>query len=168
MLNAVWVAVIAAVAAWVALAGVAVCALIRFSRLVTETSRAVSALRERGDLLIDCGNAALDRANEQLARTDAITSSMDEVTANMAALTGRVAALAPLARMIAGSARGPVGRLVAFGYGVNHAVTMRRGGGPRAAAQAGAVPAQRGPLPARGRAALPGRLTAGAREEVQR
>jgi len=163
MLNAVWVAVIAGVAAWVVLVCAAVFALARFAKLVTETSQAVTALRERGDLLIDRGNTALDRANEQLARTDAITSSMDEVTANMAALTGRVAALAPLARMIAGSARGPVGRVVAFGYGMNRAVGMRRGSGPRAAARRPAVPAQREPLAARGRAALPGR--AGAREE---
>ncbi len=154
MLNAVWVAVIVGVAAWVVLVCAAVFALVRFSTLVTETSQAVTALRERGDLLIDRGNAALDRAHEQLARTDAITSSMDEVTANMAALTGRVAALAPLARMIAGSARGPVGRLVAFGYGVNRAVGLRAG------ARRTAVPAQREPLAARGRAALPGRTAA--------
>jgi hypothetical protein len=163
MLNAVWVAVIVGVAAWVVLACAAVYALIRFSRLVTETSRAVSGLRERGDELIDRGNAAVDQASEQLARTDAITASMDEVTANMAALTGRVAALAPLARMIAGSARGPVGRLVAFGYGVNRAVGMRRGAG------AAAVPLQRDTLAAR-RTALPSRRPGGTpiREEAQR
>lgn len=155
MLNAVWVAVIVAVAAWVALVCAAVYALIRFSRLVTETSQAVAGLRERGDELIDRSHSALDQANEQLARTDAITSSMDEVTANMAALTGRVAALAPLARMIAGSARGPVGRVIAFGYGVNRAVALRRGTGP-----AGAVPPPREPLTARGRTALPGRVPA--------
>lgn len=172
MLNAVWVAVIVAVAAWVALAGVAVYLMIRFSRLVTQTSEAVSGLRERGDLLIDRGNAALDRADEQLARTGAITSTMDEVTENMAALTGRVAALAPLARMIAGSARSPVGRMVALGYGVNHAVSRRLDRRPRVSPRQVPLspePLAREPLTGRQRAALTGRRSGGPseREETQ-
>jgi len=170
MLNAVWVAVIVGVAAWVVLACAAVYALTRFSRLVTETGRAVSDLRARGDDLIARGNAAVGRADEQLARTDAITSSMDQVTADMAELTGRVAALAPLARMIAGSARGPVGRLVAFGYGVNRAVGMRRAASPSGAdgRRAGAVPRPRD-LAGTQRRALPGRQPEGhsAQEEAR-
>lgn len=160
MLNAVWVAVIVAVVAWVVLTGAAVYALIRFCRLLTETGRAVAELRERGDQLIERGNAAVDRAGEQLTRTDAITSSMDEVTANMAELTGRVAALAPLARMIGDSARSRLGRLVAFCYGVNHAVAMRRAAAGTAGARQQLRPEPDGPprrraLPARDRDGLP-------------
>jgi hypothetical protein len=156
MLNAVWVAVVVALAAWVALAAVAVVALARFSRLVTETGRAVAGLRQRGDELIERGNAAVSRASEQLARTEAITASMDQVTADMAELTGRVAALAPLARMVADSARGPVGRVLAFGYGVNRALSLRRGAGGRAGASRGARARVPGPLADGHRKALPG------------
>jgi hypothetical protein len=156
MLNAVWVAVVVALAAWVVLAAMAVVALARFSRLVTEARQAVDGLRQRGDELIERGNAAVSRAGEQLTRTEAITASMDQVTAGMAELTGRVAALAPLARKISASARGPAGWVLAFGYGVNRAVSLRRGAAGRVGTSRGARTGAPGPLADGHRKALPG------------
>jgi hypothetical protein len=129
MLNAVWVAVIAAAAFWVVGVCAAVYVMAKAARLMSETTAAVASLRERQDVLIDRANATIDRASEQLVKTDAITASMDEVTANMAELTGRVTALAPLARVIAASAGSPVAKVAALAYGVNRALWMRRSAG---------------------------------------
>src|SRR6266571_986449 len=76
MLTAVQVAVVAATAAFVAVAGVAVYVMLKAARLMSQTSATVAALRERGDLLIDRANAAIDRADEQIARTETVTASM--------------------------------------------------------------------------------------------
>jgi hypothetical protein len=129
MLNAVWVAVIAAAAFWVVGVCAAVYVMAKAARLMSETTAAVASLRERQDVLIERANATIDRASEQLVKTDAITASMDEVTANMAELTGRVTALAPLARVIAASAGSPVAKVAALAYGVNRALWMRRSAG---------------------------------------
>ena len=125
MLNAVWVAVIVAVAFWAAGVSVAVYLMVKAGRLMTQTSAAISGLAERQDQLIDRANATIDRAGEQLAATSAITASMDEVTANMAELTGRVASLAPLARVLSGTPGSPMAKALALGYGVTRALWLR-------------------------------------------
>ncbi len=58
MVTAVQAAVVAAAAAWVIGAGVAVYVMLKAARLMSETSTAVTGLRERGDLLIE---SAADR-----------------------------------------------------------------------------------------------------------
>src|SRR2546429_9698479 len=136
MLNAVWVAVIVAAAFWVVGVCAAVYVMVKAARLMSQTTDAVTSLRERQDVLIERANATIDRASEQLVRTDAITASMDEVTTNMAELTGRVTALAPLARMIAGSAGSPLAKAAALAYGVNKGPWMRRPGGREGGRQA--------------------------------
>src|SRR6266849_5323834 len=95
MLTAVWVAVVAAAAAFVAGVGVAVYVMLKAARLMSETSAAVAGLRERGDLVIDRANAAIDQAGEQIARTETVTASMEGVTAAMAQLGGHLATTAP-------------------------------------------------------------------------
>jgi len=125
MLNAVWVAVIVAVAFWAAGVSVAMYLMLKAGRLVTQTSAAISGLAERQDQLIDRANATIDRAGEQLAATSAITASMDEVTANMAELTGRVASLAPLARVLSGTPGSAMAKAMALGYGVTRALWLR-------------------------------------------
>ena len=129
MLNAVWVAVIVAAAFWVIGVCAAVYVMIKAARLMSQTTAAVTSLRERQDVLIERADTTIDRASEQLVKTDAITASMDEVTASMAELTGRVTALAPLARVIAGSPGSPLGKAAALAYGVNRALWMRLPGG---------------------------------------
>jgi uncharacterized protein YoxC len=122
-------ALIAAISfALLALSGIV--ALLKLSRFMSESTRLVATLRERGDVLIDRAQvavdgaqAAVDRANCQLDRTGTVTASMDELGTGMAELAGQVTALAGFGRAVAGS---PVGRVAAFAYGVRHAVGRRR------------------------------------------
>jgi uncharacterized protein YoxC len=137
MLNAVWVAVIIAVACWAVLVVAAVYVLIKLSRLITQTSATVTGLRDNSDAVIARAHATIDATAGQLDRTDEITASMDQVAAGMAELTGRVTALAPLARLAAATSGTKLARVSAFVYGVRHAAELR-------AAAAGA----RGQLPA--------------------
>ena len=104
---------------------VAAYALIKLARLLTETTRTLTAAREQNDLVVRQAQAAIDRTNQQLDRTDAITANMNEVSANVAELTEHVSTLAGLGRALAA---GPVGKVAAVTYGVRHAVGMRRGG----------------------------------------
>ena len=125
MLNAVWVAVIIATACWAVLVIAAVYVLIKLARLITQTSAAVSGLREDSDAVIARAHATIDATAGQLNRTDEITASMDQVAAGMAELTGRVTALAPLARLAAATSGTKLARVSAFVYGVRHAAELR-------------------------------------------
>ena len=122
-------ALIAAIAfALLVLAGIP--ALLKTARFMSESTRLVNDLRERGGVLIDRAQvavdgaqAAVDRAGQQLDRADSVTASMDELGTGMAELAGQVSALAGFGRAIAG---GPVGRAAALAYGVRRAVGLRR------------------------------------------
>ncbi|MDR0346257.1 MAG: hypothetical protein LBI49_24685 [Nocardiopsaceae bacterium] len=166
MLNAVWVAVIVGVAAWLALVCVGVFVLLRLARLATDASQAVTGLRERGDLLAERAHAAIDRADEQLTRTSSITASMDEVTSAMAELSRRLSVLMPVARAITTGAGAPLVRVSALAFGVNRALGLRRAGPARGQGHGDARalprrgPASRGELTAR---RGPGARKAGAR-----
>jgi hypothetical protein len=124
MLTAVWVAVVAFVAG----VGVAVYAMLKAARLMSQTSAAVAGLRERGDLLIERANAAIDQAGEQIARTGTVTESMEGVTAAMAQLTGHLAATAPALPTSGEGTGGPLTWAAALVYGVRWAVGARRPG----------------------------------------
>jgi hypothetical protein len=110
--------------------------LFRLGRFLSESSRLVADVRERGDVLlqraqtaVDGAQAAVDRAGRQLDHTESVTASMDELGAGMGELAGQVTALAGLGRAIA---NGPVGRAGAVAYGIRHAVSLRRPGSRRA------------------------------------
>jgi hypothetical protein len=129
-MNAAELAALIAAVFWALLVCVGVFVLFRLGRLLSESSRLVADVRERGDLLlqraqtaVDGAQAAVDRAGQQLDRTESVTASMDELGAGMTELAGQVTALAGLGRAIAG---GPVGRVAAVAYGVRHAVGLRR------------------------------------------
>jgi Bacterial protein of unknown function (DUF948) len=131
-MNAAGAAALIAAVFWALLVSVGVFVLFRLARLLSESSRLVAELRERGDTLlrraqtaVDRAQAAVDRADTQLDRTESVTASMDELGAGMTELAGQVTALAGLGRAIAD---GPVGRMGALAYGVRHAVSLRRGG----------------------------------------
>lgn len=105
--------------------------LFRMARFMSESTRLVAELRERGGVLldraqltIDEAQAAVNRAGRQLDRAESVTASMDELGAGMAELAGQVGALASFGRALTG---GPVGRAAALAYGVRHAVSLRRG-----------------------------------------
>ncbi len=109
---------------------VSIFVLFRLGRFLSESTRLVADVRERGDVLlqhaqaaVDGAQAAVDRAGRQLDRTESVTASMDELGAGMTELAGQVTALAGFGRAIAG---GPVGRAAAVAYGVRHAVGLRR------------------------------------------
>src|ERR1700722_3531240 len=129
-MNAVELAALIAAVFWALLVCVGVFVLFRLGRLLSESSRLVADVRERGDVLlqraqtaVDGAQAAVDRAGPQLDRTESVTASMDELGSGMTELAGQVTALAGLGRAIAG---GPVGRVGALAYGVRHAVGLRR------------------------------------------
>lgn len=129
-MNAADIAALIAAVFWALLVCVGVFVLVRFGRLLSESSRLLAALRERGDVLlqraqaaVDGAQAAVDRAGTQLDRTESVTASMGELEAGMTELAGQVTALAGLGRAIVG---GPVGRVGALAYGVRHAVNVRR------------------------------------------
>jgi hypothetical protein len=146
-MNAAEAAALIAAVFWALLVSVGVFVLFRLGRLLSESTRLVADLRDRGDVLlqraqtaVDGAQVAVDRANTQLDRTEAVAAGMNDLDAGMAELTGQLTALAGLGRAIAG---GPVGRLGALAYGVRHAVSLRRGG-PRNALPGRVV--ERGPL----------------------
>jgi Bacterial protein of unknown function (DUF948) len=129
-MNAAELAALIAAVFWAVLVCVGVFVLFRLGRLLSESTRLVADVRERGDLLldraqaaVDGAQAAVDRAGKQLDLTESVTASMDEVGAGMTELADQVTALAGLGRAIAG---GPVGRAGALAYGVRHAVSLRR------------------------------------------
>jgi hypothetical protein len=128
--NVAELAALIAAVFWALLVCVGVAVLLRLGRLLSESTRLVAELRERGDALlqraqaaVDGAQAAVDRAGQQLDRTESVTASMDELGAGMAELAGQVTAVAGLGRMVAA---GPVGRTAALAYGVRHAVGLRR------------------------------------------
>jgi hypothetical protein len=125
MLTAVWVAVVAAAAAFVIGAGVAVCVMLKAARLMSQASAAVAGLRARGDLLIDRANGTIDAAGEQIARTQTVTTSLEGVTAAMAELGGQVAAAASVLPE-PGATRGPLTWAAALVYGVRWALGTHR------------------------------------------
>jgi hypothetical protein len=129
-MNAAGLAALIAAAFWALLVCAGVFVLFRLGRLLSESSKLVADVRERGDVLltraqaaVDGAQAAVDRAGHQLDRTESVTASMDELGAGMSELAGQVTALAALGRAIAA---GPAGRLGALAYGVRHAMSVRR------------------------------------------
>ena len=125
MLTAVWVAVVAAAAAFVIGVAVAIYVMLKAARLMTESSAALASLREREDLLIERASAAIDRVGEQIAMTETITASMDDVTASMAELRGRITALAPAAATGTDGSHGALTRGAALVYGLARALGLR-------------------------------------------
>src|SRR5690348_7764254 len=125
MLTAVWVAVVAAAAAFVIGVAVAIYVMLKAARLMTESSATLASLREREDLLIDRASTAIDQVGEQIAMTETITASMDDVTASMAELRGRLNALAPAATAGTDGSRGALTWGAALVYGLARAVGLR-------------------------------------------
>jgi hypothetical protein len=129
-MNVAELAALIAAVFWALLVCVGVVVLLRLGRFLSESTRLVAELRERGDMLlqraqvaVDGAQAAVDRASRQLDQAESVTASMDELGTGMAELAGQVTALAGLGRVIAD---GPVGRTAALAYGVRHAVGLRR------------------------------------------
>jgi len=125
MLTAVWVAVVAAAAAFVAGVAVAIYVMLKAAGLMTESSATLASLREREDLVIERASTAIDRVGEQIAMTETITASMDDVTASMAELRGRMTALTPAPLAGADGSRGALTWSAALVYGLARALRLR-------------------------------------------
>jgi uncharacterized protein YoxC len=101
---------------------------VRLTRVLDDASALVRETRADQKVLVARANAAVDRASAQLDRAEVVSASMDELGAGMTELAGQVSALAGFGRTLAGTVvGGPVGRTAAVGYGVWHAVGLRRG-----------------------------------------
>jgi hypothetical protein len=159
MLTAVWVAVVAAAAAFVVGVAVAVYVMLKAARLMSQTSAAVAGLQERGDLLIERANAAIDQTGEQIARAETVTASMEGVTAAMAEMSGQLTATVPALPAPSEATSGPLTWAAALVYGVRWALGERRPGPgrPWTAGQGQAGPRGRRADRARGRAGQPAR-----------
>jgi len=156
-MSAAELAALIAAAFWAVLVCVGVFVLVRLGRFLSESTKLVSDVRERGDVLltraqaaVDGAQAAVDRAGRQLDRAESVTASMDELGTGMAELAGQVTTLAGLGRSIAA---GPVGRVGAVAYGVRHAMSLRR---PRRALPGRVM--EPGRVPESGRVMEPGRV----------
>ena len=127
------VAALIAAVSFAVLACAGVYLAVRLTRVLGDAATLVRETRAGQQVLLARASAAVDRASAQLDRTEAVSASMDELGAGMTELAGQVSALAGFGRTLAGSVvGGPVGRTAAVGYGVWHAVGLRRGARRRA------------------------------------
>src|SRR5580704_5986594 len=115
------VAALIAAVSFAVLACAGVYLTVRLTRVLGDAAELVRETREDQQVLLTRANAAVDRASTQLDRAEVVAASMDELGAGMTELAG-------LGRTLAGTVvSGPVGRAAAVGYGVWHAVGLRRG-----------------------------------------
>ncbi len=122
------VAALIAAVSFAVLACAGVYLTVRLTRVLGDAATLVRETRAGQQALTARASAAVDRANAQLDRTEVVAASMDELDAGMTELAGQVSALAGFGRTLAGTVvGGPVGRAAAVGYGVRHAVGLRRG-----------------------------------------
>jgi hypothetical protein len=127
-MNLTGVAALIAAVSFAALACCGVYLTRRLTRVLGDAATLVRETRADQQALVVRANLAVDRASEQLDRAEVVSASMDELGAGMTELAGQVTALAGFGRTLAGSVvGGPVGRAAAVGYGVWHAVGLRRG-----------------------------------------
>lgn len=127
-MTAIGLAALIAAVSFAVLAVTGVYLAARFSRLLGDAATLVRETKAGQQAVLARANATVDRANVQLDRHEAVTASMDELGASVSELAGQAAALAGLGRTVAGALiGGPVGQLAAVGYGIRHAVGIRRG-----------------------------------------
>jgi hypothetical protein len=127
-MTAIAVAALIAAVSFAALAGAGLYLTVRFSRLLGDAATLVRETKAGQQAVLARADAAVDRANAQLDRHEAVAASMDQLGASVTELAGQASALAGLGRTVAGALiGGPAGRAAAFGYGIRHAVGVRRG-----------------------------------------
>ncbi|ADG88761.1 hypothetical protein TBS_10600 [Thermobispora bispora] len=90
-------------------------ALVKLSRLLTETTKSVAELSERLTPLLDDVNKAVSETNRRLADMEAITDNVREVSGNMVKITGVASTLLA----------GPMIKISALGHGLRVAMARR-------------------------------------------
>ncbi|MDF2704879.1 DUF948 domain-containing protein [Nonomuraea muscovyensis] len=121
MLTAGEVAGLIAATGWIVLVCVLVMVLVRLTRLLTETTRAVSDLSSRVAPLLDDVSVTVNETNRQLVAVEAITKDVKEIS-------GHAAKLSAVTQTIF---TGPLIKVSSLGYGVRRAVEARRTGRAR-------------------------------------
>ncbi|HEX5190649.1 MAG TPA: hypothetical protein VFW16_13965 [Streptosporangiaceae bacterium] len=105
----------------------AVYVLVRLARLISAATSLVTSYQAGAEDVLARSRAAVERADQQLARTGALADGVDAVAASMSELSVQVSAVAGTTKLIASWLGTPVLRLAAAGYGVRHALAVRRG-----------------------------------------
>ncbi|GLU48117.1 DUF948 domain-containing protein [Nocardiopsis ansamitocini] len=116
MLTGGELAALIAVVIWAVLAAFLCVALIKLTRLLSETTKAVSELRERTGPLLDDVTATVERANGSLDR-------VEEITANLATTSEDVSTMTSLTRSVV---TGPLVKAASLSYGVRQVLGRRR------------------------------------------
>lgn len=112
------IAALIAAVAFVLLVGLLAVPILKLGRALDEAASTLRAAREGSSPILTGAAGAVERVNDQLERVDGITANAQSITANVAAVTS----------VLTAAVGTPVVKVVAFSYGVRHAIRLRRGG----------------------------------------
>ncbi|WP_219471327.1 DUF948 domain-containing protein [Nonomuraea rhizosphaerae] len=116
MLTAGEVAGLIAATGWIVLVCVLVMVLVKLTRLITETSKAVADLTARVTPLLDDMSLAVNETNRQLVAVEAIAKDVKRVS-------GHAAKLSAVTHTVF---TGPLIKVSSIGHGVRRAIEVRR------------------------------------------
>ncbi|MFW5419399.1 DUF948 domain-containing protein [Nocardiopsis sp. CNT-189] len=116
MLTGGELAALIAAVVWTVLVAFLCVALVKLTRLLSETTKVVRELGERSRPLLDDVAATVER-------TDASLERVEEITANVATTTEDLSTMTALTRSVV---TGPLVKLASFSYGVRRVVGRRK------------------------------------------
>jgi uncharacterized protein YoxC len=116
MLTAGEVAGLIAATGWIVLVCVLVMVLVKLTRLITQTSKAVTDLTTRMAPLLDDVSLTVSEANRQLVAVEAIAKDVKQIS-------GHAAKLSAVTQTVF---TGPLIKVSSIGYGVRRAIEVRR------------------------------------------
>jgi uncharacterized protein YoxC len=116
MLTAGEVAGLIAATGWIVVVCVLVMVLVKLTRLITQTSKAVTDLTSRMAPLLDDVSLTVSETNRQLAAVEAIAKDVKQIS-------GHAAKLSAVTQTVF---TGPLIKVSSIGYGVRRAIEVRR------------------------------------------
>ncbi|QBI55101.1 DUF948 domain-containing protein [Streptomonospora litoralis] len=116
MLTAGDVAALIAAVVWTVLVAFMCVALVKLTRLLSETTKVVAEFGERARPMLDDVASTVERTGASLDR-------VDEITANLATTTEDVSTVTALTRSVV---TGPLVKVASFSYGVRRVLGQRR------------------------------------------
>jgi uncharacterized protein YoxC len=116
MLTAGEVAGLIAATGWIVLVCVLVMVLVKLTRLITQTSKAVTDLTTRMAPLLDDVSLTVSETNRQLVAVEAIAKDVKQIS-------GHAAKLSAVTQTVF---TGPLIKVSSIGYGVRRAIEVRR------------------------------------------
>ncbi|MFC4562614.1 DUF948 domain-containing protein [Nocardiopsis mangrovi] len=116
MLTGGEVAALIAAVVWTVLVAFLCVALVKLTRLLSETTKVVAELGERTRPMLDDMAATVERTGASLDR-------VEEITANLATTTEDVSTMTALTRSVV---TGPLVKAASFSYGVRRVMGQRR------------------------------------------